>query len=212
MIERFVDRVPTYPGRRRITPVDGGAPFVADVERADEPVEDGTPLDETRLNQIVDGINAHTTDTNNPHGMVDGVWPLTKGGMGRTDGMAQGLAISQKIGNADFDGTTAITLAQIGAFPVEYIRTGGAAVPMSSVAPGGSVTPSKILFNTPLSSASKYRVYLSVYTGGGEIGGIDVVAHSLDAAGFSIRAQNMNAYAVTIIVYVQWLVLRSDIT
>ena len=38
------DRVPKYPGRVYVTPENEGTPYYATIERADEPVEVGTPL------------------------------------------------------------------------------------------------------------------------------------------------------------------------
>ena len=38
------DRVPKYPGKVLVTPEDGSVPFYAVLNRADEPVEEGTPL------------------------------------------------------------------------------------------------------------------------------------------------------------------------
>lgn len=53
MIERDIkDRVPTYAGRVKLTPVDG-QPDTYDVERADEPTEEGTPLDKATLDSII---------------------------------------------------------------------------------------------------------------------------------------------------------------
>lgn len=43
------DRVPKYPGRVYVTPENEGAPYYATVERADEPVEVGTPLNKATL-------------------------------------------------------------------------------------------------------------------------------------------------------------------
>lgn len=42
------DRIPTYAGRIRLTPVDG-QDGLFDMERADEPLEEGTPLNATVL-------------------------------------------------------------------------------------------------------------------------------------------------------------------
>ena len=38
------DRTPKYPGRIRLVPEDGSAPFYAKIERADEPTQAGDPL------------------------------------------------------------------------------------------------------------------------------------------------------------------------
>ena len=43
------DRVPKYPGRVYVTPENEGAPYYATIERADEPVEAGTPLNKATL-------------------------------------------------------------------------------------------------------------------------------------------------------------------
>ena len=53
MIEKtFVNRVPTYPGRVRITPV-AGEENTFDMERADAATVDGTPLDKATFNSII---------------------------------------------------------------------------------------------------------------------------------------------------------------
>ena len=46
----FVDRVPTKQGRVKITPENGGTPYYAVVERADEPAVAGSPLSAANLN------------------------------------------------------------------------------------------------------------------------------------------------------------------
>lgn len=46
-----IDRTPTKPGRVRIIPEDG-APFFATVERIDEPIEEGTPLNRALFTSI----------------------------------------------------------------------------------------------------------------------------------------------------------------
>ena len=43
------DRVPKYKGRVLITPENGSAPYYATIARADEPVEEGTPLNKVNL-------------------------------------------------------------------------------------------------------------------------------------------------------------------
>jgi hypothetical protein len=53
MIERnIVDRVPTHAGRIKLTPV-AGRPNYFDMERADEPTVEGTPLDKATFNSII---------------------------------------------------------------------------------------------------------------------------------------------------------------
>lgn len=43
------DRIPTKPGRVLLTPEDGSTPFYATMERADEPTQEGTPLNKSTL-------------------------------------------------------------------------------------------------------------------------------------------------------------------
>ena len=52
MALEFKDRVPQRPGRVKITPEDGTA-FYATMERADEPIQEGTPLSAGKFNQMV---------------------------------------------------------------------------------------------------------------------------------------------------------------
>ena len=53
MIEKnIVDRVPTYAGRIKLTPV-AGQTDVFDMVRADEPTEEGTPLDKATFDSII---------------------------------------------------------------------------------------------------------------------------------------------------------------
>ena len=76
MIE-VIDRVPTYPGRVKLVPVPGQE-NTYDMVRADEPIEDGTPMnkvlfdsirnDFSELNQSVADLESplfHATVTNN---------------------------------------------------------------------------------------------------------------------------------------------------
>ena len=55
MIE-VIDRVPTYPGRVKLTPVSGQA-NIFDMERADEPVEPGTPINRALFQSFIDEMN-----------------------------------------------------------------------------------------------------------------------------------------------------------
>ena len=57
----FKDRVPRKPGRVKITPENGTAYF-ATMERADEPLQEGTPLNAGYLNQLVDMIQSGVVD------------------------------------------------------------------------------------------------------------------------------------------------------
>lgn len=57
MVLEFKDRVPQKPGRVKITP-DNGTAYYATMERADEPIEPGTPLNAGNLNSILSMIQA----------------------------------------------------------------------------------------------------------------------------------------------------------
>ena len=48
----FKDRVPTYPGRYKLTPVAGQADLF-DFERADEPIVEGTPMNKATFDSII---------------------------------------------------------------------------------------------------------------------------------------------------------------
>ena len=58
----FKDRVPQQPGRVKITPENGTA-FFATLERADNPVEEGTPLNAGNFNEMVAMIQSLALDT-----------------------------------------------------------------------------------------------------------------------------------------------------
>lgn len=57
---KWVDRVPTYPNRMKITP-ETGDPYYATVERADSPTVVGTPVNAQNLNAMQEaaGLTAH---------------------------------------------------------------------------------------------------------------------------------------------------------
>lgn len=56
----FRDRVPTFPGRVTLTPVNGQT-NTYDMRRADAPVIPGTPLDKKLFNQLVQGLTESIT-------------------------------------------------------------------------------------------------------------------------------------------------------
>lgn len=62
MVLEFKDRVPQKPGRVKITPENGTA-YYATMERADEPIEAGTPLNAGIFNQMIAMIQAVSLDT-----------------------------------------------------------------------------------------------------------------------------------------------------
>lgn len=49
------DRIPKKPNRILITPENGSAPFYATWERADEPIEEGTPINKVLFDSIDEG-------------------------------------------------------------------------------------------------------------------------------------------------------------
>ena len=55
----FKDRVPTYPNRRKITH-EGGASEYVKIEYADEPIEEGTPLNRATFLNMVPVIGTYT--------------------------------------------------------------------------------------------------------------------------------------------------------
>ena len=61
MALEFKDRVPQKPGRVKITPEEGTA-FYATLERADEPIEVGTPLNARNFNEMVAMIQSIDLD------------------------------------------------------------------------------------------------------------------------------------------------------
>ena len=62
MVLEFKDRVPQKPGRVKITPENGTA-YYATIERADEPIEPGTPLNAGNFNKMIAMIQAVSLDT-----------------------------------------------------------------------------------------------------------------------------------------------------
>jgi hypothetical protein len=57
MALEFKDRVPQKPGRVKITP-ENGTVFYATMERADEPILEGTPLNARNFNEMLAMIQA----------------------------------------------------------------------------------------------------------------------------------------------------------
>ena len=62
MALEFSDRVPQKPGRVKITP-ENGAAYYATMERADEPLIEGTPLNAKNFNEMVAMIQSVDLDT-----------------------------------------------------------------------------------------------------------------------------------------------------
>lgn len=57
MALEILDRVPTKPGRVLITPEDGSSPFYAVMSRADEPEQEGTPINKELLDNMTKATN-----------------------------------------------------------------------------------------------------------------------------------------------------------
>ena len=57
MATNWLDRVPTYPGRWKITKEDGSYEYVT-MERADEPTVEGTPVNAANMNALEKGAAA----------------------------------------------------------------------------------------------------------------------------------------------------------
>ena len=62
MALEFKDRVPGKPGRVKITPENGTAYF-ATMERADDPIQIGTPLNAGNFNEMIAMIQSVSLDT-----------------------------------------------------------------------------------------------------------------------------------------------------
>lgn len=58
----FEDRASKYPNRVLITPESGAAPFYATVQRADEPIREGTPLNAVVFNEMIAMIQSVALD------------------------------------------------------------------------------------------------------------------------------------------------------
>lgn len=54
------DRIPSRPNRIKITPENGSAPYYATWERADEPIDDGTPVNKALFESIDEELFCHT--------------------------------------------------------------------------------------------------------------------------------------------------------
>lgn len=79
----FKDRVAENPNRIKLTYEDGGASVYANVELADNPIEEGTPLNKNTFDKLQKELNAYVvgnvliTSTNeNPSTYLGGSWEL----------------------------------------------------------------------------------------------------------------------------------------
>lgn len=57
----FEDRISTYPNRYKLTDADGNESYVT-MERADEPIRNGTPLNADTFNEMQDEIRVESVD------------------------------------------------------------------------------------------------------------------------------------------------------
>lgn len=53
MVSGFIDRVSAKPNRYKVTPENGGEPYYVVLERADEPIIEGTPLNAETFNNLL---------------------------------------------------------------------------------------------------------------------------------------------------------------
>lgn len=53
----FIDRQPTKPNRYKVIPENGGEPYYVVLERADEPIVEGTLLNANTLNNILNEVH-----------------------------------------------------------------------------------------------------------------------------------------------------------
>ena len=79
----FKDRVSNKPNRFKITQESNGESFYAKVEIADEPIENGTPLNKATFDKLQKELNAYvagniliTSKNENPTSYLGGTWEL----------------------------------------------------------------------------------------------------------------------------------------
>ena len=75
------DRVPTQPNRRKITYSDGRVEYVT-IEYADNPTEQGTPINKVLFDSIHSDILDHDHDASD---IISGILPIIRGGTGASD-------------------------------------------------------------------------------------------------------------------------------
>ncbi len=85
MIE-VVDRVPTYPGRVKLTPVSGQA-NTYDMVRADEPVVDGTPINKALFDSILEELASLRKYVNDTAIAISNRVPLSEVAIGTVIGL-----------------------------------------------------------------------------------------------------------------------------
>lgn len=83
------DRVSLYPGRVLITPEDGSAPYHATLTRADEPTQEGTPLNKANLLTDATAALYGKTSTATPNTIFAAIRPLITAAQTSADGKAK---------------------------------------------------------------------------------------------------------------------------
>ena len=70
----FADREAAYPHKYKIIPENGGDAYYVVLERADEPLTPGTPLNAETFNKLIDDyeslVATHANSKDNPHGVT----------------------------------------------------------------------------------------------------------------------------------------------
>ena len=130
----FVDRESAYPNRYLVTP-NSGEPYYILLERADEPVTPGTPLNAETFNgmrnEIDADLGAHTKRTDNPHGVTAAqIGAHAKFRFDPADG--KGADIDAVIDNWE-------SIPNNSSFIVDIVRGDSESTPVSGVAVGHRV-------------------------------------------------------------------------
>ena len=141
----WVDRVPTYPNRMKITPENGGDAYYATVERADEPTVIGTPVNAANLNAMQEGGGSDgKQDLITVNGIVkgDGAGVMTAAVPG-TD-YTTPSTVQPITGGGTGANTAAAALANLGALPLAGGTLTGALILTSGVHYGDSLPSSGV--------------------------------------------------------------------
>lgn len=100
------DRVSLYPGRVLITPEDGSTPYHATLTRADEPTQEGTPLNKANLLTDATAALYGKTSTATPNTIFAAIKPLITAAQSAADGKLKAITT-----NYDGTGNTSNSLA-----------------------------------------------------------------------------------------------------
>lgn len=138
-------------------------------------------------------FDAHLADRENPHVVTAeqiGALPIDGNAVSATK-----LANARKIGNANFDGTTDVTLAQMGALPSANIAGGSSPLNIPTLAAGAS-TQIDVSFGVTLPSKPKSVVH-SWAMRGGHVYNAAIVENSATTTGFKIEITNITAASLS---------------